>query len=50
MGDFLNVGKSLKDSRWVFPAVEQDIVARISGINVDRAEAASAVRSAIAAA
>jgi F-type H+-transporting ATPase subunit b len=28
----------------------QDIVARISGITVDRAEAASAVRSAIAAA
>lgn len=27
---FLNVSQSLKDSRWVFPAVEQDIVARIS--------------------
>lgn len=31
--DFLNVGKSLKDSRWVFPAVEQDIVARISQLH-----------------
>ncbi len=30
---FLNVHKSLKDSRWVFPAVEQDIVARISQLH-----------------
>jgi single-stranded-DNA-specific exonuclease len=27
---FLNVGKSLKDSRWVFPSIEQDVVARIA--------------------
>lgn len=27
---FLDVKKSLKDSRWVFPAVEQDVVMRIS--------------------
>lgn len=27
---FLDVRRSLKDSRWVFPAVEQDIVSRIS--------------------
>jgi single-stranded-DNA-specific exonuclease len=31
--DFLNVARSLKDSRWVFPAVEQDIVARISQLH-----------------
>lgn len=30
---FLDVSRSLKDSRWVFPAVEQDIVARISQIH-----------------
>jgi single-stranded-DNA-specific exonuclease len=30
---FLNVARSLKDSRWVFPAVEQDIVARISQLH-----------------
>lgn len=29
-GSFLDVKKSLKDSRWVFPAVEQDVVMRIS--------------------
>lgn len=28
--EFLNVKRSLKDSRWVFPAVEQDVVMRIS--------------------
>lgn len=27
---FLDVHRSLKDSRWVFPAVEQDVVSRIS--------------------
>ncbi len=27
---FLDVTKSLKESRWVFPAVEQDVVSRIS--------------------
>jgi single-stranded-DNA-specific exonuclease len=27
---FLDVHRSFKDSRWVFPAVEQDVVARIS--------------------
>ncbi|MFA5592027.1 MAG: single-stranded-DNA-specific exonuclease RecJ [Micavibrio sp.] len=27
---FLDVGRSLKDARWVFPAVEQDIVERIA--------------------
>jgi single-stranded-DNA-specific exonuclease len=27
---FLDVRRSLKDSRWVFPAVEQDVVSRIS--------------------
>lgn len=27
---FLDVNKSLKESRWVFPSVEQDVVARIS--------------------
>lgn len=27
---FLNVRQSLKDARWVFPAVEQDIVSRIA--------------------
>ena len=30
---FLDVRRSLKDSRWVFPAVEQDIVARISQLH-----------------
>lgn len=30
---FLNVERSLKDSRWVFPAVEQDIVARIAQLH-----------------
>lgn len=30
---FLNVEKSLKDSRWVFPAVEQDVVARIAQLH-----------------
>ncbi len=30
---FLDVRQSLKDSRWVFPAVEQDIVARISQLH-----------------
>lgn len=30
---FLNVKKSLKDSRWVFPAAEQDVVARISQVH-----------------
>lgn len=30
---FLDVHRSLKDSRWVFPAVEQDIVARISQLH-----------------
>ena len=30
---FLDVQKSFKDSRWVFPAVEQDIVARISQLH-----------------
>ncbi len=31
--NFLDVRQSLKDSRWVFPAVEQDIVARISQLH-----------------
>ncbi len=30
---FLDVKQSFKDSRWVFPAVEQDIVARISQLH-----------------
>jgi len=30
---FLDVKRSLKDSRWVFPAVEQDVVARISQLH-----------------
>lgn len=30
---FLNVHRSLKDARWIFPAVEQDIVARISQLH-----------------
>lgn len=30
---FLDVRRSLKDSRWVFPAVEQDIVSRISQLH-----------------
>lgn len=30
---FLNVERSLKDTRWIFPAVEQDIVARISQLH-----------------
>lgn len=30
---FLNVRQSLKDSRWVFPNVEQDVVARISQLH-----------------
>jgi single-stranded-DNA-specific exonuclease len=30
---FLDVRRSLKDSRWVFPAVEQDMVARISQLH-----------------
>ena len=30
---FLDVQRSFKDSRWVFPAVEQDIVARISQLH-----------------
>ncbi len=30
---FLDVRRSLKDARWVFPAVEQDMVARISQIH-----------------
>ncbi|PZQ47204.1 MAG: single-stranded-DNA-specific exonuclease RecJ [Micavibrio aeruginosavorus] len=30
---FLDVRQSLKDSRWVFPEVEQDIVARISQLH-----------------
>jgi single-stranded-DNA-specific exonuclease len=30
---FLNVQQSLKNSRWVFPSVEQDIVARISQLH-----------------
>jgi len=30
---FLDVRRSLKDSRWVFPAVEQDVVARISQLH-----------------
>lgn len=32
-GAFLDVRRSLKESRWVFPAVEQDMVARISQIH-----------------
>jgi len=30
---FLDVKQSLKDARWVFPAVEQDVVARISQLH-----------------
>lgn len=30
---FLDVRRSLKESRWVFPAVEQDVVARISQLH-----------------
>lgn len=33
MSSFLDVQQSLKESRWVFPAVEQDIVARISQLH-----------------
>lgn len=33
MSSFLDVRQSLKESRWVFPAVEQDIVARISQLH-----------------
>lgn len=33
MSSFLDVHQSLKDSRWVFPSVEQDVVARISQLH-----------------
>lgn len=33
MSSFLDVRQSLKDSRWVFPSVEQDVIARISQLH-----------------